>query len=326
MPYTSTPVPAEYFSAVQFVVLDIETTGVNANLDKIIEVAAIKFVNFQPVSEFTSLVNPQIPLSEDVSQLTGITQQELVGAPLWETVQPEFLDFIGELPLIGHNIRCFDIHFLNCAIGSELRNPVIDTLDYSRQVFPQLPSHKLSYLKSALGINVKTSHRAMDDVRTTSYLLAICLQATKQPASIALHDCLCSESVNPPGKKVNGVRLQEHIRREHVTIKEITPTDGCVHTSSPLFGKNIVFTGSLSMPRNEAMQLAVNAGATLKTSVSRKTHYLVVGQQDPTLVGSDGMSSKEEHAYALNAEGKAQIQIISEEEFLRLVQMEGIKV
>ena len=72
------------------------------------------------------------------------------------------------------------------------------------------------------------------------------------------------------------------------------------------------------MSRAEAMQIAVNSGAVVKTSVSRKTDYLVVGKQDLTLVGDDGRSTKEEKAYALNADGKAVIQIIDEAEFLRL--------
>ena len=326
MSYTSTPAPVEYFSPVQFVILDIETTGISTKSDKIIEIAAIKFANFQPVSEFVSLVNPQMALPDDISQLTGITQRELLDAPLWETVQPEFLDFIRDLPLIGHNIRCFDIPFLNCAIGSELCNPVIDTLDYSRHVLPQLPSHKLSYLKSAFSINVEKSHRAMDDVRTTAHLLAICLQADKQPSSIALYDCLFSETTIPSRKKAKEAKIQEHIRREHVDIKGITPTSRCVDTASPLCGKNIVFTGSLSMPRSDAMQIAVNAGATLKTTVSRKTHYLVVGQQDITLVGSDGMSAKEEKAHELNQSGKANITILTEQEFMDLVKKEAATV
>ena len=74
------------------------------------------------------------------------------------------------------------------------------------------------------------------------------------------------------------------------------------------------------MNRVEAMQIAVNSGAIIRTDVSRKTDYLIVGMQDKALVGDDGMSSKEEKAYALNAEGKASIRIIDEAEFLRLAQ------
>lgn len=74
------------------------------------------------------------------------------------------------------------------------------------------------------------------------------------------------------------------------------------------------------------MQMAVDAGAVLKTSVSSKTGYLVVGEQDITIVGMDGMSTKEKTARSLNESGKANIQIISENEFLELVKKEGATV
>lgn len=80
-----------------------------------------------------------------------------------------------------------------------------------------------------------------------------------------------------------------------------------------------MFTGELSIDRAAAMQMAVDVGAVVKSGVSGKTDYLVVGTQDLALVGADGMSSKEEKAYALNQAGKAHIQIIREQEFIDLV-------
>lgn len=99
---------------------------------------------------------------------------------------------------------------------------------------------------------------------------------------------------------------------------DIEATVDCINPSGPLYGKNIVFTGEMSLSRSEAMQIAVNAGAVVKTAVSRKTNYLVVGVQDLDIVGDDGMSSKEEKAYALNEEGTADIKIIDEVEFIQL--------
>ena len=90
----------------------------------------------------------------------------------------------------------------------------------------------------------------------------------------------------------------------------------------PFFMKNIVFTGDMHMSRQEAAQLATDVGGIVKTSVSSKTHYLVVGKQDLALVGQDGMSTKEEKAQALNQSGKAHIKVISEHEFLALLYQE----
>ena len=80
-----------------------------------------------------------------------------------------------------------------------------------------------------------------------------------------------------------------------------------------------MFTGELHISRAEAMQLAVDVGAKVTSSVSKKTDYVVVGKQDLALVGEDGMSTKEERAHALNSEGVANIQIIGEAEFLALI-------
>ena len=103
-----------------------------------------------------------------------------------------------------------------------------------------------------------------------------------------------------------------------VSPKDIKPT--CpIADGGPLCGKSIVFTGTLSIDRDVAMQLAVNAGASVRSSVSKKTDFLVVGQQDKALVGDDGMSSKEEKAHALNDSGQADIRFLTEEEFLELL-------
>jgi len=104
----------------------------------------------------------------------------------------------------------------------------------------------------------------------------------------------------------------------NIHIHDIGPT--CeTNPSSPLFGQRIVFTGELSIRREDAMQLAVDAGALLQSTVSGRTNILVVGKQNIALVGADGMSSKEEKAYALNQAGKANITILDEEQFFALI-------
>lgn len=314
-----------HISLDRFIVLDIETTGINCQRDKIIEIAAVKYENFKEVNVFSTLVNPMIPLPNVISRLTGISQSELDSAPTWEEVQDEFLNFIGDLPLVGHNLCNFDIRFIEKSIGHPLSVPMIDTLDLSRYTFPELPVHKLSYLKNALGIDIQVSHRALDDVRATCALFQICLYELAHGGQTPILNCSCEE--NHPNHEESNSRASNHRRYgRKIDIKSILPTCECIDPSSPLCGKNIVFTGTLSMPREEAMQLAVNAGAVLKTSVSRKTDFLVVGHQDISVVGSDGMSSKEEKAHELNNSGKAKIQIISENEFVELIRREGAAV
>ena len=87
----------------------------------------------------------------------------------------------------------------------------------------------------------------------------------------------------------------------------------------PFYQKKLVFTGTLKIPRIQAAQMAVDRGAVLSGSVSKKTDYLIVGEQDPVLVGEPIISSKEKRAIELNDSGEACIHIIREEEFLRLL-------
>src|SRR5690606_31191463 len=104
-----------------------------------------------------------------------------------------------------------------------------------------------------------------------------------------------------------------------VSISEITPTSNKYDETHVFYGKNIVFTGELkSLERKDAMQKVVDLGGILKSSVSRKTDYLIVGEQDKSIVGDDGLSSKEEKAYELIEKG-FNIKILNEEEFLKII-------
>ena len=104
-----------------------------------------------------------------------------------------------------------------------------------------------------------------------------------------------------------------------VSVSEIAATIDKFDETHAFYKKNIVFTGELiTLERKEAMQEAVNLGAVIKSAVSSKTHFLVVGVQDKSIVGDDGMSTKEEKAYGLKEQGH-NIKILSEREFLRLL-------
>lgn len=310
--------PERFSDLSKFVVLDVETTGLNPQRDRIIEVAAVKFENFQVTGTFATLINPLIPLPRRITELTGITQAELRTAPQWQEKQSELLEFIDGYTLVGHNLAGFDIRFLNKAIGKKLPNSVVDTLEYSRTVFPELPRHKLSYLKHVLDIPVETSHRALEDVKTTFFLLVACMRQEDSMEPIYRNEAIATAEtsncyVPPIPPKTN------HKHKNKSNTKDIVPTCTNIDINNPLFGKRVVFTGELSMLRAEAMQLAVNCGALLRTSVSRKTDYLIVGIQDPSAVGSDGMSTKEEKAHFLNDAGEASIQIIDEKQFCELL-------
>ena len=95
------------------VCLDLETTSLDPKTDRIIEIAAVRFDEHsgEIIDTFEALVNPQIPLSDTIKLLTGITDKELTTAPTIEKVIPKFREFVGDLPVLGHNVP-FDLGFL----------------------------------------------------------------------------------------------------------------------------------------------------------------------------------------------------------------------
>lgn len=322
----------------KYVVLDIETTGFDFCNDRIIEIAAIAYQYGKKVSEFHTLVNPERLLPSDIISLTGITQEQIDNAPALDAVESSFLSFIGDSPLIGHNALSFDVPFLSAQMSRPFENPVIDTLPMARKVFDLLPRHKLEYLNEVLQLGSAGSHRAFNDVETTNALLWACLAPRKYEHHVYkafLDHRLSQDKKDAKEKRVrkwksSADQVPEAPKRkkhfERVDIKAITPSVTCNVQDGPLCGRTVVFTGELTIPREEAMQMAVNAGAVLKTSVSRKTAYLVVGKQDLTLVGMDGMSTKEVKARELNESGKAQIKIIDEKDFFKILNKEGAAV
>jgi len=144
------------------VALDLETTGLHEEQDAIVEVAAIKFRGDTIIDTFETLVAPGRPIPYRVQRLTGITPQQLQGAPPFETIAKTLRDFIGDLPLVGHSIP-FDAGFLRRR-GLGHNNPLIDTFELATVLLPSLPGYNLGQVAGALGISLSPGrHRAMVD-------------------------------------------------------------------------------------------------------------------------------------------------------------------
>ena len=119
-----------------YVVFDLETTGVSCTYDRVIEISAIKVERGHIVKEFSTLVNPQIPIPFAASQVNGITDQMVKDSPLFETALGEFLEFVGDYVLVGHNIHTFDMKFIYRDADRFWKqipnNDYIDTLQIAR--------------------------------------------------------------------------------------------------------------------------------------------------------------------------------------------------
>jgi len=151
------------------IVLDTETTGVEAKRDSIIEIAAARVSNGKIVDQFQTLVKPANPLNVTVSVLTGIKPEELENAPVIAEVGPKLLEFVGDLPIVGHNIS-FDTDFLK-SHGVDPPGHSLDTLDLAITLLPKVPFHSMQFLSKFLELKNQPSHRAMSDVLATVDLI-----------------------------------------------------------------------------------------------------------------------------------------------------------
>ncbi len=149
-----------------YLALDIETTGLSPEKDRIIEIGAVKYKNGRAAGEFSCLIRTYQPLPAKITALTGITEEMLAGGCDEKTAITEFLAFAEEMPvLLGHNIS-FDFSFIKAAAlryGMEFEREALDTLRFAKKLHPELESRALTALCTHYGIVQKHAHRAAED-------------------------------------------------------------------------------------------------------------------------------------------------------------------
>lgn len=147
------------------VVFDIETTGLSAVHNKIIEIGAVRIKNGEILERFDEFVDPLVHIPEEITELTSISDETVRGADTVDKVLPRFLEFIGSCPIIAHNAN-FDTGFIRVAsesLGLTFSNPYLDTVALSRFLNTDLKSHKLDSLQRYFGLDDFHHHRASDD-------------------------------------------------------------------------------------------------------------------------------------------------------------------
>jgi DNA polymerase-3 subunit epsilon len=162
--------------AVDYVVLDFETTGLRAGADQIIQVGAVKYINHEQVESMNQLIDPQRDISSRITSLTGITNESVRNQPTIQTFIHQLIDFIGDYPIVAHNAS-FDMSFLY-ALDQHTEIPrysVIDTLKLARKVIRETPNHKLTTLSQFLRIE-HDAHDAIGDCLVTAQIYQYCLR------------------------------------------------------------------------------------------------------------------------------------------------------
>ena len=174
----------------EYVVFDIETTGLSVVNNKIIELAGVKMVDGREIDRFATFINPHEKIPYNIQQLTNITDEMVQDAPELEPKLREFLSFVGDAVLVAHNAR-FDIGFIQANAKSlglpEVTNPVLDTLELARFLHPNMKNHRLNTLADKYKISLENHHRAIDDTLALGGILYGLLKDCEERNITGLH-------------------------------------------------------------------------------------------------------------------------------------------
>jgi DNA polymerase III subunit epsilon len=172
----------------QYAIIDIETTGLKAGQERITEIAILIHDGQSVIEEFSTLINPEIKIPYYITQLTGINDQMVAGAPKFYEIAKQIIELTENLVIVGHNVN-FDYSFLKAefkSLGYDYQRKTLDTIKLSRKFIPGQPSYGLGKLCKALNIPNNSRHRAAGDAMATAKLFELLFSFDAAPENISL--------------------------------------------------------------------------------------------------------------------------------------------
>jgi DNA polymerase-3 subunit alpha (Gram-positive type) len=154
----------------EYIVFDIETTGLSQKKNKIIEIGAVKIKDGEEIDRFSEFINPEEPIPYSIEQLTSITDEMVMHAPTVDVILPKFLEFCGDDIVVAHN-AAFDTGFIKKNardLGMKFDNTIMDTMTLSHVLLPELGKFTLDRVCKALNVKNEHHHRAVDDANATA--------------------------------------------------------------------------------------------------------------------------------------------------------------
>lgn len=205
-----------------YIALDLETTGLEARVEKITEIAALKVVEGCVEERFVSLVNPMRQLGERITELTGITDHMVKDAPVIEDVIGDVVRFCGDLPLLGHNIL-FDYGFLKRAAvnsGLEFDREGIDTLGICRLFMPAALKRNLTCACSFYGVSQSAAHRALADAEAAHglYQAMMARHGMEHPEAFAAKPLIYKAKREQPATKRQKEYLHDLLKCHRIDV------------------------------------------------------------------------------------------------------------
>ncbi len=206
------------------VALDIETTGLDPSTEAIIEIGAARFNGHRVEAEWSTLINPGRPIPVFITQLTGITGEMVQKAPSLRSVIADLERFIGNAPILGHNIY-FDLSFMRKQ-KILLSNEAIDTYELAAILLPTATRYNLGMLAQSLGILLPATHRALDDARVAHAVYVKLLERARElPLDLLAEFVRLSEPVEWGAGWIFNQLLRERIREQPIAPRRPTTRD-----------------------------------------------------------------------------------------------------
>lgn len=173
----------------EYAIIDIETTGLSPNSEKITEIAIIIHDGKKVLNEFSTLINPERKIPYRITQITGINNKMVENAPKFYEVAKQIVELTENKIIVGHNVR-FDYGFIRNefkSLGYEYKKPTLDTIKLARKLIPGKPSYGLGKLCQALEIENPDRHRALGDASATTTLFELLLSIDNKPETLNLN-------------------------------------------------------------------------------------------------------------------------------------------
>ncbi len=232
--------------------LDLETTGLDPRNDAIIEIGAVRFNGSRIEAEFQKLINPGRPIPPEITRLTGISNEMVRKAPPLHAVLAQIVDFVGDSPVVGHNVQ-FDLGFMLNANVLQYTQAV-DTYELAAALMPLASRYNLGGLCQQLGIPLQNAHRALDDARMTHHLFLVLFEKAKElPIELVAEIVKLGETVDWDAFWVFQQILKEKIRQGPVHSKKT----GSAEMLTGLFAQNDVLAPVLK-PNPQMLPLDID--------------------------------------------------------------------
>jgi len=215
-----------------YVALDLETTGLDADRDAIIEVGAVKFHDGEKLDTFSTFVNPGRHIPRPITDLTGIRDDDVTSAPGLHDVLPQLIHFVGQWPIVGHSVN-FDLKFLR-RHSEQFEHEHLDTFEIASILLPHADRYSLQALAKMLGIEMERAHRALDDALATRGLFqALLRRAASLPPRVLKEIIGHGQKARWPTVGFFRDALEEAAR--HPPKQRVRPGPSAVPQEGPLF-------------------------------------------------------------------------------------------